>query len=79
MNGITRTEHFDHRLQQRGLNNVVVMALLQYGECRSSLMASRASSSPRAPWRTSKTILARPWAGCVTSSATPTSLSGTAC
>lgn len=36
MNGITRTRHFDHRLQQRGLNNVVVMALLQYGECRSS-------------------------------------------
>lgn len=36
MNGITRTRHFDHRLQQRGLSNVVVMALLSYGECRSS-------------------------------------------
>lgn len=36
MNGITRTKHFNRRLQQRGLNEVVVMALLQYGECRSS-------------------------------------------
>lgn len=36
MNGITRTKHFDHRLQQRGLNEIVVMALLSYGECRSS-------------------------------------------
>lgn len=36
MNGIKRTKHFDQRLQQRGFSTVVVMALLQYGECRSS-------------------------------------------
>jgi hypothetical protein len=36
MNGITRTKHFDHRFQQRGMNNLVVMALLYYGERRAS-------------------------------------------
>lgn len=36
MNGITRTKHFDQRFQQRGLNEIVVRALLYYGEHRSS-------------------------------------------
>lgn len=36
MNGITRTKHFDQRFQQRGLNETVVMALLYYGERRST-------------------------------------------
>jgi hypothetical protein len=36
MNGITRTKHFDQRFQQRGMKHVVVMALLRYGERRSS-------------------------------------------
>jgi hypothetical protein len=34
MDGMTRTKHFDQRLQQRGLNEAVVMALLQYGAAR---------------------------------------------
>ena len=36
MNGITCTKHFVQRLQQRGLNEIVVMALLYYGERRTS-------------------------------------------
>jgi hypothetical protein len=36
MNGIRRTNHFQHRFQQRGMNCTVVMALLSHGECRLS-------------------------------------------
>lgn len=36
MDGITRTKHFDQRFQQRGLKEIVVRALLYYGEPRSS-------------------------------------------
>lgn len=36
MDGISRTKHFEQRFQQRGLNQIVVMALLQYGERRAS-------------------------------------------
>ena len=36
MNGFIRTKHFDQRLQQRGLNEIVIMALLYYGERRTS-------------------------------------------
>jgi len=32
MNGIIKTKHFDQRFQQRGMNQIVVNALLQYGE-----------------------------------------------
>jgi hypothetical protein len=31
MNGITRTRHFDHRFQQRGLNATIIEMLLNYG------------------------------------------------
>ena len=31
MDGITRTEHFEQRVQQRGLSELVVETLLQYG------------------------------------------------
>lgn len=36
MDGITRTKHFDQRFQQRGLSDIVVWALLHYGEQHSS-------------------------------------------
>ena len=36
MNGIIRTKHFEQRLQQRGLSERVVMALLYYGERHTS-------------------------------------------
>ena len=36
MDGIIRTKHFTQRLQQRGLTEAVVSALLHYGERRSS-------------------------------------------
>lgn len=32
MNGIISTKHFEQRFQQRGMNQIVVMAMLQYGE-----------------------------------------------
>lgn len=32
MDGILRTNHFDQRFQQRGMNQIVINALLQYGE-----------------------------------------------
>ena len=34
MHGITRTRHFDQRMQQRGMNHTVIDALLQYGVAR---------------------------------------------
>lgn len=34
MNGIIKTKHFEQRFQQRGLNQIVVMALLEYGVAR---------------------------------------------
>ena len=34
MYGITYTEHFDRRFQQRGLTKLVVDTLLQYGSAR---------------------------------------------
>ncbi len=36
MNGIIRTKHFKQRLQQRGLNQAVVSALIRYVENKSS-------------------------------------------
>ena len=36
MNGIIRTKHFEQRFQQRGLNEIVVLALLYYGERHTS-------------------------------------------
>jgi hypothetical protein len=36
MDSITRTKHFDRRFQQRGITDVVIWALLYYGERRSS-------------------------------------------
>lgn len=34
MNGIISTKHFEQRFQQRGMNQIVVMALLRYGVAR---------------------------------------------
>ena len=34
MDGITRTKHFDRRQQQRGLTELVIETLLQYGVSR---------------------------------------------
>ena len=34
MDGISRTKHFEHRFQQRGLTELVVETLLQYGSTR---------------------------------------------
>lgn len=34
MDGINRTKHFGQRFQQRGMNQIVVMALLRYGVAR---------------------------------------------
>lgn len=36
MNGFTRTKHFEKRSQQRCVNYIIVQALLEYGEQRSS-------------------------------------------
>lgn len=36
MNGIIHTKHFNNRLQKRGIDYAIIMALLYYGECRSS-------------------------------------------
>lgn len=36
MNGITPSEHFCLRFQQRGMDDIVVMALLHYGQSRAS-------------------------------------------
>ena len=42
MDGVINTKHFEHRFQQRGLNQIVIMALLQYGVARKT--HDRASS-----------------------------------
>lgn len=36
MHGLIRTKHFNQRLQQRGMDYAVVIALLRYGEVHSS-------------------------------------------